>query len=303
MTAKPPLDPGLAQNLPTYRSLMTVDSHTRNRQLRSRLLRYSLIAAMVIAILPLVAIVTQVFVNGFGTLSWEFLTQVEMPPRREGGGYLQGIVGTAYMVGLASLVAIPLGILGAVYLVEYGKGILPQVIRFFTDVMTGVPSVFVGLFVYAALVRSLSFSTLMGATGLAIMMLPIIVRSSEEMLRLVPPDQRAASLGLGARKWQTITRIVLPYAAPGLTTGAMLAVARAAGETAVLLLTALGSLRLVTALTGQAQSSLTLLIYAGAKQPFDPGKERAWAGALLLLAMVFLLTFIARLITAKARRG
>lgn len=303
MTAKPPLDPGLAQNLPTYRSLMTVDSHTRNRQLRSRLLRYSLIAAMVIAILPLVAIVTQVFVNGFGTLSWEFLTQVEMPPRREGGGYLQGIVGTAYMVGLASLVAIPLGILGAVYLVEYGKGILPQVIRFFTDVMTGVPSVFVGLFVYAALVRSFSFSTLMGATGLAIMMLPIIVRSSEEMLRLVPPDQRAASLGLGARKWQTITRIVLPYAAPGLTTGAMLAVARAAGETAVLLLTALGSLRLVTALTGQAQSSLTLLIYAGAKQPFDPGKERAWAGALLLLAMVFLLTFIARLITAKARRG
>lgn len=303
MTAKPPLDPGLAQNLPTYRSLMTVDSHTRNRQLLSRLLRYSLIAAMVIAILPLVAIVTQVFVNGFGTLSWEFLTQVEMPPRREGGGYLQGIVGTAYMVGLASLVAIPLGILGAVYLVEYGKGILPQVIRFFTDVMTGVPSVFVGLFVYAALVRSFSFSTLMGATGLAIMMLPIIVRSSEEMLRLVPPDQRAASLGLGARKWQTITRIVLPYAAPGLTTGAMLAVARAAGETAVLLLTALGSLRLVTALTGQAQSSLTLLIYAGAKQPFDPGKERAWAGALLLLAMVFLLTFIARLITAKARRG
>lgn len=303
MTAKPPLDPGLAENLPAYRSLTAVDSHTRNRQLRSRLLRYSLIAAMVIAILPLVAIVTQVFVNGFGTLSWEFLTQVEMPPRREGGGYLQGIVGTAYMVGLASLVAIPLGILGAVYLVEYGKGILPQVIRFFTDVMTGVPSVFVGLFVYAALVRSFSFSTLMGATGLAIMMLPIIVRSSEEMLRLVPPDQRAASLGLGARKWQTITRIVLPYAAPGLTTGAMLAVARAAGETAVLLLTALGSLRLVTALTGQAQSSLTLLIYAGAKQPFDPGKERAWAGALLLLAMVFLLTFIARLITAKARRG
>ena len=303
MTSKPPLDPGLAQNLPTYRSLMTVDSHTRNRQLRSRLLRYSLTAAMVIAILPLVAIVSQVFINGFGTLSWEFLTQVEMPPRREGGGYLQGIVGTAYMVGLASLAAIPLGILGAVYLVEYGKGILPQVIRFFTDVMTGVPSVFVGLFVYASLVRSFSFSTLMGATGLAIMMLPIIVRSSEEMLRLVPPDQRAASLGLGARKWQTITRIVLPYAAPGLTTGAMLAVARAAGETAVLLLTALGSLRLVTALTGQAQSSLTLLIYAGAKQPFEPGKERAWAGALLLLAMVFLLTFIARLITAKARRG
>jgi phosphate transport system permease protein len=287
---------------PTSRSLTEIDAHTRRRRLRSRALRGMLTASMVIAIIPLVMIVTQVFINGYGTISWEFLTQVEFPPRREGGGYLQGIVGTGYMVGLATLMAVPLGILGAVYLVEYGKGVLPAIIRFFTDVMTGVPSVFVGLFVYAALVRTFRFGTLMGAIGLAIMMLPIIVRSSEEMLRLVPPDQRAASLGLGARKWQTVTRIVLPHAAPGLVTGAMLAVARAAGETAVLLLTALGSLQLVTALTGTAQSSITLLIYAGAKQPFDPGKERAWAGALLLLAMVFALTFIARFITARARR-
>jgi phosphate transport system permease protein len=289
-------------SLRPYRSLTEVDPHTRNRRIRSRALRMVLTASMVIALIPLVMIVAQVFVNGYGTLSWEFLTQVEFPPRRVGGGYLQGIVGTGYMVGIATLVSVPLGILGAIYLVEYGKGLFPAVIRFFTDVMTGVPSVFVGLFVYAALVRQFRFGTLMGAIGLAIMMLPIIVRSSEEMLRLVPPDQRAASLGLGARKWQTITRIVLPHAAPGLTTGAMLAVARAAGETAVLLLTALGSLQLVTALTGTAQSSITLLIYAGAKQPFDPGKERAWAGALLLLGMVFALTFIARLITARARR-
>jgi phosphate transport system permease protein len=303
MTTRSPLsDASLGAALPTYRSLMTVDAHTRNRQFRSKLLRFSLTAAMVLALVPLVMIVTQVFMNGYATLSWEFLSQIEMPPRREGGGYLQGIVGTVYMVGLATLAAVPLGILGAVYLVEYGKGILPPIIRFFTDVMTGVPSVFVGLFVFAALVQTFRFSTIMGAIGLFIMMLPIIVRSSEEMLRLVPPDQRAASLGLGARKWQTITRIVLPYAAPGLTTGAMLAVARAAGETAVLMLTALGSLKVVTALSGTAQSSITLLIYSGAKQPFAPGKERAWAGALLLLALVFLLTFIARLITAKARR-
>ena len=303
MTDRSALDAAvLSASLPTYRSLTEIDAHTRGRKIRSRALRWSLTAAMILAIIPLVMIVTQVFINGYGTLSWEFLTQVEFPPRRVGGGYLQGIVGTGYMVGIATLISVPLGILGAVYLVEYGRGVLPAVIRFFTDVMTGVPSVFVGLFVYAALVRQFRFGTLMGAIGLAIMMLPIIVRSSEEMLRLVPPDQRAASLGLGARKWQTITRIVLPYAAPGLTTGAMLAVARAAGETAVLLLTALGSLQLVTSLMGQAQSSITLLIYAGAKQPFDPGKERAWAGALLLLGMVFALTFIARLITARARR-
>jgi phosphate transport system permease protein len=287
---------------PPSRSLAEPDPHTRGRRLRSRIMRVSLTAAMVVALVPLVMIVAQVVINGYGTLSWEFLTQVEFPPRRVGGGYLQGIVGTAYMVGLATLAAVPLGILGAVYLTEYGSGVLPRLIRFFTDVMTGVPSVFVGLFVYAALVRTYRFGTLMGAIGLAIMMLPIVVRSSEEMLRLVPPDQRAASLGLGARKWQTITRIVLPSAAPGLTTGAMLAVARAAGETAVLMLTALGSLQLVTALTGTAQSSITLLIYSGAKQPFDAGKERAWAGALLLLAMVFLLTLLARLITARARR-
>lgn len=295
-------DTSAADGAPAYRSLMTVDAHTRNRQFRSRLLRYSLTASMLLAIIPLVMIITQVTINGYGTLSWEFLSQIENPPRREGGGYLNGIVGTLYMVGIATVLAVPLGILGAVYIVEYGKGFLPKIIRFFTDVMTGVPSVFVGLFVFAALVQTYRFGTIMGAIGLAIMMLPIIVRSSEEMLRLVPPDQRAASLGLGARKWQTITRIVLPYAAPGLTTGAMLAVARAAGETAVLMLTALGSLQLVTALSGTAQSSITLLIYSGAKQPFDAGKERAWAGALLLLAMVFLLTFIARWITAKARR-
>jgi phosphate transport system permease protein len=303
MTDRSALDAAvLSASPPGFRSLTEVDSYTRRRRIRSQALRWALTASMVVAVIPLVMIVTQVFINGYGTLSWEFLTQVEFPPRRFGGGYLQGIVGTGYMVGLATIFAVPLGILGAIYLVEYGRGLLPAIIRFFTDVMTGVPSVFVGLFVYAALVRQFRFGTIMGAIGLAIMMLPIIVRSSEEMLRLVPPDQRAASLGLGARKWQTITRIVLPYAAPGLTTGAMLAVARAAGETAVLLLTALGSLQLVTALTGTAQSSITLLIYAGAKQPFDAGKERAWAGALLLLAMVFALTFIARLITARARR-
>jgi len=302
MTSRPGPAATLVADLPEVRSLRDIDGHTRQRKLRSRVLVGLLTAAMVGALVPLVLIVGQVFLNGFGTLSREFLTQVELPARREGGGYLQGIVGTGYMVGLATLVSVPLGILAAVYLVEYGRGALPGVIRFFTDVMTGVPSVFVGLFVYAALVRQYRFGTLFGAIGLAIMMLPIIVRSSEEMLRLVPPDQRAASLGLGARRWQTITRIVLPYAAPGLTTGAMLAVARAAGETAVLMLTALGSLQLVTALTGTAQSSITLLIYSGAKQPFEPGKARAWAGALLLLGMVFLLTFLARLITARARR-
>lgn len=282
--------------------LRHIDPHTRRRKRRSSLVRALLLAAMLVALTPLAMIVYQVVVNGIGALGWEFLTQPEPPHRREGGGYLQGLVGTAYMVGIAAALSIPLGIMAAVYLTEYGRGWPPRIIRFFTDVMTGVPSVFVGLFVYAALVIHFNFGTIMGATGLAIMMLPIVVRSSEEMLKLVPEDQRAASAALGARQWQTITKVVLPTAGPGIVTGAMLAVARAAGETAVLLLTALGSLQVVTALSGVAQSSITLLIYQGAKQPFDPGKERAWAGALLLLAMVFLLTLAARYITARRRR-
>lgn len=291
-----------ASSTPSSR-LRHLDRHTRQRKRRSQALRYLLLLAMALAIAPLVMIVAQVVTNGIGALNWEFLTQPEPPSRRPGGGYLQGIVGTTYMVGIATILAVPLGVMAAIYLVEYGKGWFPSVIRFFSDVMTGVPSVFVGLFVYAALVVHFRFGTIMGAVGLAIMMLPIVVRSSEEMLKLVPADQRAASVALGARKWQTITKVVLPTAAPGLTTGAMLAIARAAGETAVLMLTALGSLQVVTAFSGVAQSSITLLIYQGAKQPFDPGKERAWAGSLLLMGMVFVLTLLARWISARARRS
>ncbi len=287
---------------PTFRPLGEIDAHTRRRKRRSQLFRYVLLVAMGLSLFPLVLILWTVVSNGIGAFGWEFLTQPEPPARREGGGYLNGIVGTLYMVGIATVLAVPLGVLAAVYLVEYGRGWFAGTVRFFTDVMTGVPSVFVGLFVYAALVRQFSFGTIMGAVGLAIMMLPIVVRSSEEMLKLVPEDQRAASAGLGARKWQTITKVVLPTAGPGIVTGSMLAVARAAGETAVLLLTALGSLQVVTAFSGVAQSSITLLIYQGAKQPFDPGKERAWAGAMLLMGIVFLLTFTARWITARRTR-
>jgi phosphate transport system permease protein len=283
-------------------SLKTIDPYTRRRKRRSQFVRYVLLAAMGIAVLPLVLIVYEVVRRGAPAMSWEFLTEIQPSPRTPGGGYFHGIIGTLYMVGFATLVSVPLGILAAVYLTEYGRGPLTGVIRFFTDVMTGVPSVFVGLFVYSIMVREVGFGALAGGIGLAVMMLPIIVRSSEEMLRLVPEDQRAASAGLGARKWQTVTKVVLPMAAPGLTTGCMLAVARAAGETAVLILTALGSLRLVTAFTGEPIASITLLVYRGARQPFEAGQERAWAGALLLMAIVLVLTLGARYITARTRR-
>jgi phosphate transport system permease protein len=259
--------------------------------------------AVVLTLIPVVLILYQITSKGLATMDWEFLTS-SMPFsfRREGGGFLNALVGTAIMVGLASLISIPLGILGAVYLVEYGKGnLFAKLIRFFSDVMTGVPSVFVGLFVYTALVIEFGFGALMGAFSLAIIMMPIIIRSTEEMLKLVPYELKDASYALGAAKWQTVLRVILPSAAPGITTGVMLAVARAAGETAPLILTALGSYQLTAKLMGEPISALTLAIFDGARNPFAAGQARAWAGALELLLIVLVFTILARVIASRSR--
>jgi phosphate transport system permease protein len=260
-------------------------------------------ASIVLTLIPVVWILVQILVKGGSAMSWTFLTQsTPFSMMKQGGGFLNGLLGTAIMVVLASAVSIPLGILAAVYLVEYGKGNwLAKLIRFFSDVMTGVPSIFVGVFVYTALVVKFKYGAVMGAASLALIMMPIIVRSSEEMLKLVPAELKSASYALGAAKWQTITKVVLPSAAPGLTTGAMLAVARAAGETAPLIMTALGSLQLVTKLAGSPISSLTLLIYNGAGQPFDAAQARAWAGALELLVIVLVFTIVARVFSSRSR--
>jgi phosphate transport system permease protein len=305
MTAATESRPADAPRTPNgNRSLRDKEPNARSRAAKNRVAEALLLVGMALAIVPLVLILFEVTRRGAAVISWEFLTQTEPPYRREGGGYAQGFVGTAYIVGLAVLMAIPLGIAAAVYLVEYGRGKLARAVQFFTDVMTGVPSVFVGLFIYALLVVGtfqLRFGTFVGAVAIAIMMLPIVVRSSEEMLKLVPDEMRNAAYGLGARKWQVVMRTVLPAAGPGLVTGSMLAVARGAGETAPLLLTALGSLTIVTALQGTAQSSLTLLIYRGATQPFEAGIQRAWGGALALLVIVLVLTVAARVIGSRSQ--
>lgn len=241
--------------------------------------------------------------QGIGAMSWDFLTQP--PPysfRRTGGGFVNGLIGTAIMVGLATAVATPVGVLAAIYLAEYGKrNPVAQVIRFFSDVMTGVPSVFVGLFIYTALVVSYGFGAVMGAAALAIIELPIIVRSSEEMLKLVSPDLRNASHALGASKWQTTLKVVLPSALPGVVTGVMLAVARAAGETAPLILTVLGAQAVVTKLVNAPIAALPLQIFAGASTPFVAGQQRAWAGALELVAIVLIFTLVARVAASRSR--
>jgi phosphate transport system permease protein len=210
------------------------------------------------------------------------------------------IYGTLVITALAALMAIPLGVLGAIHLHEYGgTRWSTRLIRFMTDVMTGVPSIVMGLFVYTAWTLRFGLSAFGGALALASLMLPIVIRSSEEMLRLVPDELRNASYALGNRKWHTILTVVLPSAAPGITSGAMLAVARAAGETAPLLFT-IGAARVVNPdLFDGPTTALSVQIFGNAQNPFVAAQDRAWASALTLVAIVFLLTVAARVVSSR----
>jgi phosphate transport system permease protein len=259
--------------------------------------------AVVLALIPLGAILVEVVVKGIGAIhGLSFFTQ---PPPGDanatGGGLANAIIGTLIMVALAALVFIPLGILGAVYLTEFASNNrLARTVRFFAEVMTGVPSIMVGVFAYSILVVFVihHFSALAGAFALGLIMWPIVLRTSEEMLSRVPTGVREASLALGTPKWRTVLKVVLPSAAAGLTTGSMLAVARAAGETAPLLFTALGSQYISFNLT-QPMSALPLEIFTGAQSPYPPQIQRAWAAALTLIALVLALTLVARFVAAR----
>ncbi len=297
------LEPTSSGPAGSQRSLYELEPTARRRRIKSRVMAMVLLGAVIGGVVPLVIILWQVVVNSGEAFGWSFLTEVEPLSYREaGGGYLHGIWGTVYTTGIAALMVIPLGIAAAVYLVEEGGTWFARVVRFFTDVMTGVPSIFVGLAVYAILVTRLRFGTFTGAVALGIIMLPIIVRTAEEMLHQVPPDLRNASFGLGARRWQTTLKVVIPAAGPGIITGCMLAIARGAGETAPLILTALGARTVVMAFQGgNGQADIGLLMTDGLRQPFDAGIERAWAGGLTLISLVLILTIVARLINKRSQ--
>ncbi len=273
------------------------------RKRKSQIMEGVLFLAILLALIPLALILFEVIRRGASAMNIEFLTSVQtISLIREGGGYLNGLVGTLYMVAIASIIAVPLGVATATYVVEYSGSKLVPFIQFFTDVMTGVPSIFVGLFIYTILVQGGGgFSTLAGGLALSLLMIPIIARASEEVIRLVPDDLRNAAYGLGARRWQVVMQIVLPTAGSGLITASMLAVARAAGETAPLLLTALGAFKIVPELLGSPQAALPLIIFNEARGPFEPAHARAWAGALELMLLVLLLTLIARAIGRRTQ--
>ncbi|WP_329553662.1 phosphate ABC transporter permease PstA [Streptomyces sp. NBC_00696] len=232
--------------------------------------------------------------QGFKYLGPEFLTNTPPGnPSDAGGGFVNGIIGSLIVVGIATAVSVPLGIAAAVYVVEYG-GPFAKVVSFLTDVLIGIPTIVTGAFIYALWVTRYGFSGYAGAIALALVMLPLIVRATAEILRLVPQELREASLALGVTRARTIFSIVLPTATGGITTGVMLAVARAMGETAPLLLTALGNDLFVETNPDHRMSTLSLQIFSNAITGYKAAQARAWAGALTLVIIVLLFTAIAR---------
>jgi phosphate transport system permease protein len=256
--------------------------------------------AVAIAVLPIVLVTYYVIVKGGKMISWDFLNgRMNRQLQNPGGGIHPAIAGTLLMTGVAALMAIPLGVLGAIYLNEYGRqNQLARTIRTMADVMTGVPSIVMGLFIYTAIVLATGFSGLAGALALACLMLPVIIRSSEEMLRLVPDELRQASLALGARKWRTTLTVVIPASLSGIVSGSLLAIARAAGETAAIVLVVGTVLRTNWSLDG-SNTALPVTIYKNATEPFEAATDRAWGAALTLVVVVLITTLIGRLIASR----
>jgi phosphate transport system permease protein len=277
-------------------------SLSAGRRITDRIVLILILIALAVAVVPLGLIIYYVITKGAGVMSWDFLTErIPNSPRRSGPGMGPAIVGTLIITGAASLMAIPLGVLGAIYLNEYGKqNRLARLIRMMADVMTGVPSIVMGLFIFIVWVLVFKEQTgFAAALALACLMLPVVIRSSEEILRLVPDELRQASLALGARRWRTTLTVVLPAAISGITSGALLAIARAAGETAPIVVTAGITFIANPNLFEGSNTALPAQIFRNAASPFAGAQERAWGAALTLAVIVLVFTIIARLISNR----
>ncbi|MET9955359.1 phosphate ABC transporter permease PstA [Streptomyces sp. NPDC006339] len=269
-----------------------------SRQAKDRVATSLVWVCFVLAVVPLLSLAWVTISKGMEVLDGYFLTHSMngVLDAEAGGGVYHALLGTMEQVGIATLIAAPIGLLTAVYLVEYGGGKLAQAVTFFVDVMTGIPSIVAGLFILATWNLMLGFgpSGFAGAMALAILMMPVVVRSTEEMLKLVPNELREASLALGVPKWRTILKVVLPTAIGGITTGVMLAVARITGETAPVLLLVFGTKLINPNPFEGAQSSLPLYVYEQYAVGTDAAVARAWAAALVLIAFVMILNLVAR---------
>jgi len=259
------------------------------------------VLAAAIVVLPLALLVIHLLVRGLPALSPAFFTHMPKPVGEPGGGMANAIVGTLIVVGIAAAIAVPLGVAAGVYLAEYSRERLASAVRYTADVLSGAPSIVVGVVVFALLVVPMGhFSALAGGVGLAVLMLPTIVRSTEEVVRLVPNSYRQAALALGAPRWVATLQVVLPAARAGVTTAALLAVARASGETAPLLFTALGN-RFWSLRVDKPIATLPVMIYDYARAPYPDWNAQAWTGALVLLALVTVLSALMRAATRRIR--
>jgi phosphate transport system permease protein len=284
---------------------MSIAPISARRRRTDRAARATLAVGTGIALVPLVLVIFYLLKRGLSAISWHFFSSDPTGAfLGDPGGIKSAILGTIEMVALATLIAVPIGIGVALYLVEYGRGgRFAAVVRYFVDVMTGVPSIVFGLFVYITLVTGFGasgYAAWKGSVALALLMLPVVTRSSEVVLLLVPDSLREAALALGAPRWRIVTRIVLPTAAPGLVTGSLLAIARAAGETAPLLFTAAIVFGTTFGLDGR-MNSMPIQIFNDVGQANTKVVDRAWGAALTLVVMILLLTLIARLASRRSR--
>ena len=270
----------------------------RRRRLVSAIMTSFTGLCTLLAVGILLLILSYIAVRGIGSLSFRFL--IESPrPVGEGGGIGNAILGSVVLLALSSVIGLPIGIAVGIYLSEIGKGRFAGAVRFIVDTLTGIPSIVTGVFIYAVMVLPMKqFSALAGGVSLALIMVPIVARTTEEMLKLVPHSLREGALALGAPQWRVILGVILPAAAPGIATGAMLAIARVSGETAPLLFTAFGS-RFFSYYLVQPIASLTVQIYNYAISPYDEWHAQAWAATLVLMTLILGINIIVRFLTRK----
>lgn len=274
----------------------------RARRLKDRAASLIALGCVLIALVPLVSILIEVISRGAPAIDWAFLTERTKSAGSTDSGIGNAILGSLLLVMWASLIGLPLGILTGVYVSEYGDNRFGRTVRFFNDILANFPSIVIGLFAYSLIVTVVGFSLVSGAFALAVIMVPIVANTTEESLRMVPNSLREASLALGVPRWRTVLKVIISNGRSGLVTGALLAIARVAGETAPLILTSFGNSFWETGLT-EPVAALPLVIFRNAMSPYADLQEQAWGAALVLIAMVLSLNIVVRLLTRKRLRS